>query len=80
MCWCTRDALMPQPLTNLVEVSLHVVAVKFRAAEDESLVHLVGVDGPQAVFSLQHLHSLTQGLWWSVRIHQITSYINGRAV
>lgn len=62
MCRHKREALMPQPLTDLIEVTLHVVAVKFGAAEDERLVHLVGVDGPQTVLPLQHLHSLAQGL------------------
>lgn len=71
---------MPQPLTDLVEVTLHVVTVEFGAAKDECLVHLVGADGPQAVLPLQHLHSLTESLWWSVGIHQAISYVNGRTV
>lgn len=68
---------MHQQLTYLVEVTLHVITVKFGAAEDECLVHLVGVNGPQAVLPLQHFHSLTQGLWWSDGIHHIISYGNG---
>ena len=47
----------------LGEVLLHVVTVDLGPAEDDGLVHLVLVDGPDGVLALQHLDGLRPRLY-----------------
>lgn len=57
-CVCVFNTLAALTSSLLDEVLLHVVAVNLGATEDDGLVHLVLLDGPNRVLALQDLDGL----------------------